>query len=132
MAWQEFVNGEMYNLVIILGKEEGTSYNKTAELVNQMLIDQLDEVQSAIIELRTLSQNNNDITPSQIAAIEQYIIACTGFISSTHEYHAESARFQLWFYMDSNPTLELNSMGLYGLGPEQQPNPMGFKDIFKV
>jgi len=31
--------------------------------------------------------------------------------------------------MDSNPTLELNSMGLYGLGPEQQPNPMGCKDI---
>jgi len=89
------VNGEMYNLVIILGKEERSSHNKTAELVNQMLIDQLGEVQSAIIELRTLSQNNNDITPSQIAAIEQYIIACTAFISSTHEYHAESARFQL-------------------------------------
>jgi hypothetical protein len=64
----------MYNLVIILGKEEGTSYNKTAELVNQMLIDKLDEVQSAIIELRALPQNSNDITPSQIAAIEQYII----------------------------------------------------------
>ncbi len=89
------MNGEMYNLVIILGKEEGTSYNKTAELVNQMLIDKLDEVQSAIIELRALPQNNNDITPSQIAAIQQYIIACTGFISSTHEYHAESPRFQL-------------------------------------
>jgi hypothetical protein len=85
----------MYNLVIILGKEEGTSYNKTAELVNQMLIDKLDEVQYAIIELRALSQNNNDITPSQIAAIEQYIIACNGVISSTHEYHVKSPRFQL-------------------------------------
>ncbi|CAM6029117.1 unnamed protein product [Sphagnum balticum] len=92
---KEFVNGEMYNLVIILGKEEGTSYNKTAELVNQMLIDKLDEVQYAIIELRALSQNNNDITPSQIAAIEQYIIACNAVISSTHEYHVKSPRFQL-------------------------------------
>ncbi len=89
------MNGEMYNLVIILGKEEGTSYNKTAELVNQMLIDKLDEVQSAIIELRASSQNNNDITPSQIAAIEQYILACTCVISSTHEYRLESLRFQL-------------------------------------
>jgi hypothetical protein len=53
------VNGEMYNLVIILGKEEGTSYNKTAELVNQMLIDKLDEVQSAIIELRALPKQQS-------------------------------------------------------------------------
>jgi hypothetical protein len=60
-----------------------------------MLIDKLDEVQSAIIELQALSRNNNDITPSQTAVIEQYIIACTGFISSTHEYPAESPRFQL-------------------------------------
>ncbi len=85
----------MYNLVIILGKEEGTSYNKAAELVNQMLIDKLDEVQSAIIELRALSQNNNDIILSQIVAIEQYIIGCTSLISATHEYHSKSARFQL-------------------------------------
>jgi hypothetical protein len=85
----------MYNLVMILAKEKGTSYNEAAELVNQMLIDKLDEVQSAIIELRALPENNNDITPSQIAAIEQYIIGCTGFITSTHEYHAESRRFQL-------------------------------------
>lgn len=92
---KEFVNGEMYNLVMILAREKGTSYNETAEIVNQMLIDKLDEVQSAIIELRALPENNNDITPSQIAAIEQYIIGCTGFITSTHEYHAESRRFQL-------------------------------------
>jgi hypothetical protein len=72
MARQEFVNGEMYNLVIILGKEERTSYNETAKLVNQMLINKLDEVQSSIIELRALSQNNNDTTPSQKVAIEQY------------------------------------------------------------
>jgi hypothetical protein len=38
----------------------------------------------------------------------------------------------LWFYMESNSTLELNSMGLYGLGPDQQPNTMGFKDIYRV
>ncbi|KAH9542884.1 hypothetical protein CY35_13G031600 [Sphagnum magellanicum] len=92
---KEFMSGELYNLVIILAKEEGTSYNETAELVNQMIIDKLDEVQSAIIELRALSQNNNDITPSQIAAIEQYIIGCTSLISATHEYHSKSARFQL-------------------------------------
>ncbi len=132
MAWHEFMSGELYNLVIILAKEEGTSFNETAELVNQMLIDKLDEIQSAIIELRALSQNNNDITPSQIAAIEQYIIGCTSLISATHEYHSKSARFQLWFYMESNSTLELNSMGLYGLGPDQQPNTMGFKDIYRV
>jgi hypothetical protein len=86
-------NEEKYNLVIIIGKEMGSSYNKAAELVNQMVLVKLEQVHCAITDLRTLSQSNNQITTSQKIAIEQYILGCTSFISSTHEFHTQSPRF---------------------------------------
>jgi hypothetical protein len=88
-------NKEKYNLVIIIGKEMGNSYNKAAEHVNQMVLNKLEEVHCAITDLRVLSQSNNDVTASQKIAIEQYILGCTSFISSTHEFHTQSPRFHV-------------------------------------
>jgi hypothetical protein len=81
--------------VIIIGKEMGNSYNKAAELVNQMVLNKLEEVHCAITDLRVLSQNNNEVTTSQKIAIEQYILGCTSFISSSHEFHTQSPRFRV-------------------------------------
>jgi hypothetical protein len=92
---KELMNGEMYNLVIIIGKEKGSSYNKAAEFVNQMVLDKLEEIHYAIADLRIQTQSNNEITASQRVATEQYIIGCTSFISSTHEFHSQSSRFHV-------------------------------------
>jgi len=92
---KELMDGEVYNLVIIIGKEEGSSYNKAAEFVNQMVLDKLEEIHYAIADLRIQTQNTNEITTSQMVAIEQYITGCTNFISSTHEFHSQSSRFHV-------------------------------------
>jgi hypothetical protein len=92
---KELVNGELYNLVIIMGKKEGISYNKAAELVNQMVVDKLEEVLRVIANLRGLTQSNNEITTLQVDAIERYITGCTSFISSSHEFHSQSSRFHV-------------------------------------
>jgi hypothetical protein len=89
------VNGETHNLVIMFSKEKKISYSKAAELVNQMTLDKIEEVHSAITHLRVLTQSNKDITVAQRAAIERYILCCTSFISSTHEFHTQSSRFQV-------------------------------------
>jgi hypothetical protein len=41
----------MFNLVMLMGKKEGISYNKAAELVNQMVLDKIEEVQQVIANL---------------------------------------------------------------------------------
>jgi hypothetical protein len=89
------MDGEMYNLVIIIGKEKGSSYNKAAEFVNQMVLDKLEEIHYAIADLQVQTQSNNEITASQRVAIEQYITGCTSFISSTHEFHSQSSHFHM-------------------------------------
>jgi hypothetical protein len=92
---KELVNGGLYNLVIIMGKKEGISYNKAAELVNQMVLDKLEEVLRVIANLRASIQSKNEITTLQVAAIERYITGCTSFISSSHEFHSQSSRFHV-------------------------------------
>ncbi|CAM6029760.1 unnamed protein product [Sphagnum balticum] len=92
---KELVNGETHNLVIMLSKEKKISYNKAAELVNQMILDKIEEVHSAITDLRVLTQSNKEITVAQGAAIERYIMCCTSFISSSHEFHTQSSRFHV-------------------------------------
>ncbi len=89
------MNGETHNLVIMLSKENKISYNKAAELVNQMILGKIEEVHSAITYLRVLTQSNKEVTVAQRAAIERYIMCCTSFISSTHEFHTQSSRFQV-------------------------------------
>jgi hypothetical protein len=79
----------------MLSKEKKTSYNKAAELVNQMILDKIEEVHSAITDLRVLTHSNKEITVAQGAAIERYIMCCTSFISSTHEFHTQSSRFHV-------------------------------------
>jgi len=78
-----------------MDKKEGISYNKVAELVNQMVLDKLEEVHQEIANLRALTQSNNEITTLQGTAIERYIIGCTSFISSSHEFHSQSSRFHV-------------------------------------
>jgi hypothetical protein len=78
-----------------MSKKEGISYNKAAELVNQMVLDKLEEVLRVIANLRASIQSNNEITTLQVAAIERYITGCTSFISSSHEFHSQSSRFHV-------------------------------------
>jgi hypothetical protein len=79
----------------MFSKENKISYNKAAELVNQMTLDKIEEIHSAITDLRVLTQSNKEITVAQRAAIEQYIMCCSSFISSTHEFHTQSSRFHV-------------------------------------
>jgi hypothetical protein len=79
----------------MFSKENKISYTEAAELVNQMMLDKIVEVHSAITDLRVLTQSNKEITVAQRAAIERYIMCCTSFISSTHEFHTQSSRFQV-------------------------------------
>jgi len=78
-----------------MDKKQGISYNKATELVNQMVLDKLEEVHQEIPNLRALTQSNNEITTLQATAIERYIIGCTSFISSSHEFHSQSSRFHV-------------------------------------
>jgi hypothetical protein len=78
-----------------MGRKEGISYNKTSELVKQMVLDKLEEVHQVIANLQALTQNNNEITTLQAFAIERYIIGCTSFISSSHEFHSQNSRFHV-------------------------------------
>jgi hypothetical protein len=89
------MNEEMSNLVIVFSKKMGHSYNKVAKLVNRIVLDKLEEVHGVIANLRILTQSNNEITISQTIAIEQYILGCTSFIGSIHEFHTQSSRFHV-------------------------------------
>jgi len=46
------------------------SYNKTTKLVNQMVLDKLEKVHGLIVNIRILTQSNNEITILQTIAIE--------------------------------------------------------------
>jgi hypothetical protein len=46
------VAGEVANLVFLISKEEGCSYNKAAKIVTQMMVDKCKEMQLAAIELK--------------------------------------------------------------------------------
>jgi hypothetical protein len=54
-------------------------YNKATNLVNQMVLNKLEEVHCVVANLRVLTQSHDEITTSQIVAIEKYITWCTRF-----------------------------------------------------
>jgi len=52
------VVGEMANLVFLIGKEKGCSYNEAAQIVAQMLMDKFKEMQVASMELKEYCKNH--------------------------------------------------------------------------
>jgi hypothetical protein len=91
---QELVAGEMANLVFLISKEKGCSYNKAAEIVTEMVVDKCKEMQLATTELEEYCKIH-ELTTTQKAAIEYYISCCNHWISATHTFHSQSSRFQV-------------------------------------
>jgi hypothetical protein len=92
---KEFMAGEeMANLVFLVSKEEGCSFNKAAEIVTEMVTDKCKEMQLAAIELKEYGKIHGFTTMEEVA-IEEYISCCNHWISGTHMFHSQSSRFQL-------------------------------------
>ncbi|KAH9546825.1 hypothetical protein CY35_11G001100 [Sphagnum magellanicum] len=90
---KELVAGEVANLVFLIGKEKGCSYNKAAQIVAQMLMDKFKEVQIASMELKEYCKNHQ-ATTLQMVAIDHYISCCNNFVSAAHLCYSQSARYQ--------------------------------------
>ncbi|CAK9863627.1 unnamed protein product [Sphagnum jensenii] len=91
---KEVVAGEMANLVFLISKEEGCSYNKAAKIVTEMMVDKCKEMQHATIELKEYCKIH-ELTTTQKAAIECYISCCNHWVSGSHTFHSQSSRFQV-------------------------------------
>ncbi|KAH9570331.1 hypothetical protein CY35_02G034500 [Sphagnum magellanicum] len=91
---KELVAGEVTNLVFLISKEEGCSYNKAAKIVTQMMVDACKEMQLAAIELKEYCKIH-ELTTMQKAAIEHYISCCNHWVSGSHMFHSQSRRFQV-------------------------------------
>ncbi|CAM6019569.1 unnamed protein product [Sphagnum balticum] len=91
---KELVAGEMANLVFLISKEEGCSYNKAAEIVTEMMVDKCNKMQLAAIELREYCKIH-ELSTTHKAAIEQYISCCNHWFSGSHTFHSQSSRFQV-------------------------------------
>jgi hypothetical protein len=90
----ELVAGKMTNLVFLISKEKGCSYNKAAEIVTEVEVDKCKEMQLAATELKEYCKIH-ELTTTQKAAIEHYISCCNHWISATHMFHSQSFRFQV-------------------------------------
>jgi hypothetical protein len=88
------VAGEVANLVFLISKEEGCSYNEAAKIVTKMMVDKCEEMQLATIELKEYCKIHK-LTTSQKAAIEHYISCCNHWVSGSHMFHSQSCRFQV-------------------------------------
>jgi hypothetical protein len=84
----------MSNLVFLISKEEGCSYNKAAEIVTEMVVDKCNEMQLAAIELEEYCKIHK-LTTTHKVAIEQYISCCNHWVSGSHTFHSRSPRFQV-------------------------------------
>jgi hypothetical protein len=91
---QELVAGEMANLVFLISKEEGCSYNKAAKIVTEMMVDKCKEMQLAAIELKEYCKIH-ELTTTQKTAIEHYISGCNHWVSASHMFHSQSSRSQV-------------------------------------
>jgi len=88
------VAGEVTNLVFLISKEEGCSYNKAAKIMTQMMVDKCKEIQLAAIELKEYCKIH-ELTTTQKAAIEHYISCCNHWVSGSHTFHSQSRWFQV-------------------------------------
>ncbi len=91
---QELVAGEVANLVSLISKEEGCSYNKAAKIVTQMMVDNCKEMQLAAIDLNEYCKIH-ELPTAQKVAIEHYIACCNQWVSASHTFHSQSPRFQV-------------------------------------
>jgi hypothetical protein len=87
------VAGEVANLVFLIGKEKGCSYNEAAQIVAQMLMDKFKEIQFASVELKEYYRNHQ-ATTLQMVAIDHYISCCNNFVSAAHVCYSQSACYQ--------------------------------------
>jgi hypothetical protein len=87
------VAGEMANLVFLISKKEGCSYNKTAEIVIKMVVDKCNKMQLAAIELKEYCKIH-EITTNKVA-IEKYISCCNHWVSGSHTFHSDTSWFQV-------------------------------------
>ncbi len=85
--------GEVANLVFLIGKENGCSYNEAAQIVAQMFMDKFKEMQFASMELKEYCKNHQ-ATTLQMVAIDHYISCCNNFVSAAHLCYSQSARYQ--------------------------------------
>jgi hypothetical protein len=88
------VAGEVANLVFLISKEKGCSYNKAAEMVIQMLVDKCKEMQLAALDLKEYCKIH-EATTAQMVAIDHYISCYIYWVSGSHVFHSHSARFQV-------------------------------------
>jgi hypothetical protein len=77
------VVGEVANLVFLISKENGCSYNKAAQIVAQMIMDKFKEIQFASLELKEYCKNHQ-ATSSQMVSIDHYILGCNNFVCLAH------------------------------------------------
>jgi hypothetical protein len=91
---QELVEGEVANLVFLISKENGCSYNKAARIVVQMIMDKFKEMQLEFVELKEYCRNHQ-ATTSQMVAIDRYISCCNNFVCSAHACYSQSPRYQI-------------------------------------
>lgn len=89
---QELLAGEV-NLVHLISKREGCSYNRAAEIVNEMVVDRCHDLSLAAAELRQRADSEEDSPSMDSENTEKYILLCTNFVSASHEFHQRSARF---------------------------------------
>lgn len=91
---KEFLGGESANLVFLLNREEGCSYNKAGEIVNQMVMDKCKDLELAAEELREYCKTHQ-ITTTQKVAVENYISSCKNWLRGSHTFSAQSSRFEI-------------------------------------
>ncbi len=85
---------EVTNLVFLISKEKGCSYNKAAKIVTQMFVDKCEEIQLAALELKEYCKIR-EATTTQMVAIDHYISCCNYWVSGSHVFHSHIARFQV-------------------------------------
>jgi hypothetical protein len=88
------VAGEVANLVFLISKEKGCSYNKAAEIVTEMVVDKCKEMQVVATELKEYCKIH-ELTIAHKVAIEHYISCCNNWVSGSHVYHSHSSRFEV-------------------------------------
>ncbi len=86
--------GEVANLVFLISKEKGCSYNKAAEIVIQMLVYKCKEMQLAALELKEYCKIH-EATTAQMVAIDHYTSCCNHWVSGSHVFHSQNARFRV-------------------------------------
>jgi len=82
------------NLVFLISKEEGCSYNKATKIMTQMCVDKCKEMQLATLEFKEYCKIH-EATTTQMVAIDHYISRCNHWVSGSHVFHSQIAHFEV-------------------------------------